>query len=113
MAEGVAQLAAMAPAGHPATPEEIADAIVYLASEKFHDSGIHEVMHSGDSAVHDRQDVDGMRMPFVRLRISPIKQHCRLIVGSGRHGAPCRVFHLRAAPCKNFDDAIPPLIPLR
>ncbi len=33
MADGVAQLAAMAPAGHPATPEEIADAIVYLASD--------------------------------------------------------------------------------
>jgi NAD(P)-dependent dehydrogenase (short-subunit alcohol dehydrogenase family) len=33
MAEGLAQLAAMAPAGHPAGPEEIADAIVYLASD--------------------------------------------------------------------------------
>jgi NAD(P)-dependent dehydrogenase (short-subunit alcohol dehydrogenase family) len=33
MADGIAQLAAMAPAGHPATPEEIADAIVYLASD--------------------------------------------------------------------------------
>ncbi|HTU71400.1 MAG TPA: SDR family NAD(P)-dependent oxidoreductase [Candidatus Baltobacteraceae bacterium] len=32
MGDGVAQLAAMAPAGHPGTPEEIADAIVYLAS---------------------------------------------------------------------------------
>ena len=33
MAEGLAQLAAMAPAGRPAGPEEIADAIVYLASD--------------------------------------------------------------------------------
>src|SRR6202011_6147627 len=33
MADGLAQLAAMAPAGHPAGPEEIADAIVYLASD--------------------------------------------------------------------------------
>jgi len=33
MGEGLAQLAAAAPAGHPATPEEIADAIVYLASD--------------------------------------------------------------------------------
>lgn len=33
MEDGLAQLAAMAPAGHPATPEEIADAIVYLASD--------------------------------------------------------------------------------
>jgi NAD(P)-dependent dehydrogenase (short-subunit alcohol dehydrogenase family) len=33
MADGLAQLAAMAPAGHPAEPEEIADAIVYLASD--------------------------------------------------------------------------------
>jgi NAD(P)-dependent dehydrogenase (short-subunit alcohol dehydrogenase family) len=33
MGDGIAQLAAMAPAGHPATPEEIADAIVYLASD--------------------------------------------------------------------------------
>lgn len=31
--DALAQLAAMAPAGHPATPEEIADAIVYLASD--------------------------------------------------------------------------------
>ncbi len=31
--DGVAQLAAAAPAGHPATPQEIADAIVYLASD--------------------------------------------------------------------------------
>jgi NAD(P)-dependent dehydrogenase (short-subunit alcohol dehydrogenase family) len=34
MADGLAQLAAMAPAGHPAEPEEIADAIVYLASDR-------------------------------------------------------------------------------
>jgi NAD(P)-dependent dehydrogenase (short-subunit alcohol dehydrogenase family) len=33
MGDGLAQLAAMAPAGHPATPEEIADAIVYLVSD--------------------------------------------------------------------------------
>jgi NAD(P)-dependent dehydrogenase (short-subunit alcohol dehydrogenase family) len=33
MGDGLAQLAAAAPAGHPATPEEIADAIVYLASD--------------------------------------------------------------------------------
>jgi NAD(P)-dependent dehydrogenase (short-subunit alcohol dehydrogenase family) len=33
MSDAVSQLAAMAPAGHPATPEEIADAIVYLASD--------------------------------------------------------------------------------
>jgi len=33
MADGIAQLAALARAGHPATPEQIADAIVYLASE--------------------------------------------------------------------------------
>jgi NAD(P)-dependent dehydrogenase (short-subunit alcohol dehydrogenase family) len=33
MAEGLAQLASMAPAGHSAAPEEIADAIVYLASD--------------------------------------------------------------------------------
>jgi NAD(P)-dependent dehydrogenase (short-subunit alcohol dehydrogenase family) len=33
MADGLAQLAAMAPAGHPAEPEEIANAIVYLASD--------------------------------------------------------------------------------
>ncbi len=33
MEDGLAQLAAAAPAGHPATPEEIADAIVYLASD--------------------------------------------------------------------------------
>lgn len=33
MADGLAQLAAMAPAGHPAEPQEIADAIVYLASD--------------------------------------------------------------------------------
>ena len=34
MGDGLAQLAAMAPAGHPATPDEIADAIVYLASDR-------------------------------------------------------------------------------
>lgn len=34
MADGLAQLAAMAPAGHPAGPEEIAEAIVYLASDR-------------------------------------------------------------------------------
>lgn len=34
MEDGLTQLAAAAPAGHPATPEEIADAIVYLASDK-------------------------------------------------------------------------------
>ena len=33
MGDGLSQPAAMAPAGHPATPEEIADAIVYLASD--------------------------------------------------------------------------------
>ena len=33
MEDGLVQLAAAAPAGHPATPEEIADAIVYLASD--------------------------------------------------------------------------------
>lgn len=33
MGDGLAQIAAAAPAGHPATPEEIADAIVYLASD--------------------------------------------------------------------------------
>jgi len=33
MEDGLSQLAAMAPAGHPAKPEEIADAIVYLASD--------------------------------------------------------------------------------
>ncbi len=33
MGEGLAQIAAAAPAGHPAKPEEIADAIVYLASD--------------------------------------------------------------------------------
>jgi NAD(P)-dependent dehydrogenase (short-subunit alcohol dehydrogenase family) len=33
MEDGLAQLAAAAPAGHPATPDEIADAIVYLASD--------------------------------------------------------------------------------
>jgi NAD(P)-dependent dehydrogenase (short-subunit alcohol dehydrogenase family) len=33
MGEGLAQLAAAAPAGRPARPEEIADAIVYLASD--------------------------------------------------------------------------------
>jgi NAD(P)-dependent dehydrogenase (short-subunit alcohol dehydrogenase family) len=33
MEDGLVKLAAMAPAGHPATPEEIADAIVYLASD--------------------------------------------------------------------------------
>ena len=33
MGDGLSQIAAMAPAGHPATPEEIADAIVYLASD--------------------------------------------------------------------------------
>jgi NAD(P)-dependent dehydrogenase (short-subunit alcohol dehydrogenase family) len=31
--DALVQFAAMAPAGHPATPEEIADAIVYLASD--------------------------------------------------------------------------------
>ncbi|HEY1978009.1 MAG TPA: SDR family oxidoreductase [Candidatus Baltobacteraceae bacterium] len=34
MGDGLAQLAAAAPAGHPASPEEIADAIVYLASDR-------------------------------------------------------------------------------
>jgi NAD(P)-dependent dehydrogenase (short-subunit alcohol dehydrogenase family) len=34
MGDGLSQIAAAAPAGHPATPEEIADAIVYLASDK-------------------------------------------------------------------------------
>ncbi|MFZ0574306.1 MAG: SDR family oxidoreductase [Candidatus Cybelea sp.] len=33
MGDGLAQIAASAPAGRPATPEEIADAIVYLASD--------------------------------------------------------------------------------
>jgi NAD(P)-dependent dehydrogenase (short-subunit alcohol dehydrogenase family) len=33
MGDGLSQPAAMAPAGHPAKPEEIADAIVYLASD--------------------------------------------------------------------------------
>jgi NAD(P)-dependent dehydrogenase (short-subunit alcohol dehydrogenase family) len=33
MGEGLSQIAAAAPAGHPATPEEIADAIVYLVSD--------------------------------------------------------------------------------
>jgi NAD(P)-dependent dehydrogenase (short-subunit alcohol dehydrogenase family) len=33
MEDGLVQIAAAAPAGHPATPEEIADAIVYLASD--------------------------------------------------------------------------------
>jgi NAD(P)-dependent dehydrogenase (short-subunit alcohol dehydrogenase family) len=33
MEDGLAQLAAAAPAGHPATPNEIADAIVYLVSD--------------------------------------------------------------------------------
>ena len=33
MEDGLTQLAAAAPAGHPATPEQIADAIVYLASD--------------------------------------------------------------------------------
>jgi NAD(P)-dependent dehydrogenase (short-subunit alcohol dehydrogenase family) len=33
MGDGISQLAAAAPAGHPAKPEEIADAIVYLASD--------------------------------------------------------------------------------
>ena len=33
MGDGLAQLAAMAPAGHPGTPEQIANAIVYLASD--------------------------------------------------------------------------------
>jgi NAD(P)-dependent dehydrogenase (short-subunit alcohol dehydrogenase family) len=33
MGDGIAQLAAAAPAGHPATPEQIADAIVYLVSD--------------------------------------------------------------------------------
>jgi NAD(P)-dependent dehydrogenase (short-subunit alcohol dehydrogenase family) len=33
MGDSLAQIAAAAPAGHPATPEEIADAIVYLASD--------------------------------------------------------------------------------
>jgi NAD(P)-dependent dehydrogenase (short-subunit alcohol dehydrogenase family) len=33
MEDALVELAAMAPAGHPATPEEIADAIVYLASD--------------------------------------------------------------------------------
>lgn len=33
MGDGLAQLAATTPAGHPARPEEIADAIVYLASD--------------------------------------------------------------------------------
>ena len=34
MGDGLAQLAAMAPAGRPATADEIADAIVYLASDR-------------------------------------------------------------------------------
>lgn len=33
MEDGLVKLASMAPAGHPGTPEEIADAIVYLASD--------------------------------------------------------------------------------
>lgn len=34
MGDGVDQLASLAPAGHPATPDEIADAIVYLVSDR-------------------------------------------------------------------------------
>jgi NAD(P)-dependent dehydrogenase (short-subunit alcohol dehydrogenase family) len=34
MGDGLAQIAAMAPAGRPATADEIADAIVYLASDR-------------------------------------------------------------------------------
>jgi NAD(P)-dependent dehydrogenase (short-subunit alcohol dehydrogenase family) len=34
MGEGIDQLAAMAPARRPATPNEIADAIVFLVSDR-------------------------------------------------------------------------------
>jgi NAD(P)-dependent dehydrogenase (short-subunit alcohol dehydrogenase family) len=34
MGEGLAQLAAQAPAGRPAAPEEIAEAIVFLATDR-------------------------------------------------------------------------------
>jgi NAD(P)-dependent dehydrogenase (short-subunit alcohol dehydrogenase family) len=33
MEDGLVQMAAMAPAGHPGTADDIADAIVYLASD--------------------------------------------------------------------------------
>lgn len=46
MGDGLAQIAAAAPAGHPATPEEIADAIVYLASDNA--SFVHGVVLSVD-----------------------------------------------------------------
>lgn len=39
MGDGIDQMAALGPAGHAATPDEIADAIVYLASD--HASFIH------------------------------------------------------------------------
>jgi NAD(P)-dependent dehydrogenase (short-subunit alcohol dehydrogenase family) len=34
MGEGLEQLAAQAPAGRPATPDEIAEAIVFLATDR-------------------------------------------------------------------------------
>jgi NAD(P)-dependent dehydrogenase (short-subunit alcohol dehydrogenase family) len=34
MGDGLQQLAAQAPAGRPATPEEIAEAIVFLATDR-------------------------------------------------------------------------------